>query len=109
MFNMFGMLAKSLTIAAAVLVAAITAVLATVVLQTWREHEGFLAREQRAEQELAQARIELREKELYLRRVLEDPVFFERVVREKLGYVRPDETLFLFPEEATQPIPTPPQ
>jgi cell division protein FtsB len=36
---------------------------------------------------------------MYLARLLEDPEFLERVVRERLGYARPDELLFRFSDE----------
>ncbi len=65
-------------------------------LQTYRKYENFRARELRIEQKLAQARKEFALKEAYLVRLLEDQEFLERVVRERLGYARPDELLFRF-------------
>lgn len=71
----------------------------SLILQTHREYSNFKARENRIEQKLIQARKEFEQKEAYLTRLLEDPEFMERVVRERLGYSRPDELLFRFAEE----------
>lgn len=71
-------------------------------LQTYREYKNFRARELRIETKLAQARKEFSRKEAYLTRLMEDQEFLERVVRERLGYARPDELLFRFPEEPGQ-------
>jgi cell division protein FtsB len=64
--------------------------------QTWREYETFGERHAEVEQRLAELREHREEKEAYLRAFLNDPEFVERVVRERLGYVRPDETVFRF-------------
>ncbi|MFW5873955.1 MAG: FtsB family cell division protein [Verrucomicrobiota bacterium] len=72
---------------------------AGLLLQTYREYRHFKEREARFEANLRQARKEFDQKEAYLARMLEDPEFMERVVRERLGYARPDELLFRFSEE----------
>jgi len=72
---------------------------AGVLLQTYREYAHFKEREARFEANLRQARKEFEQKEAYLARMLEDSEFLERVVRERLGYARPDELLFRFSEE----------
>lgn len=66
--------------------------------QTWREYKAFAQRHAEAENRLAEVREHREEKEAYLRAFLNDPEFVERVVRERLGYVRPDETVFRFGE-----------
>ena len=71
----------------------------SIILQTHREHSNFKARENRIELKLIQARKEFEHKEAYLTRLLEDPEFMERVVRERLGYSRPGELLFRFADE----------
>ncbi|MGJ8654111.1 MAG: FtsB family cell division protein [Opitutaceae bacterium] len=71
----------------------------SLILQTYREYKNFRAREVRIEAKLTQARKEFEQKEAYLARLLEDPEFLERVVRERLGYSRPDELLFRFSDE----------
>lgn len=68
-------------------------------LKTHREFENFKARQDRIESRLIQARNEFEEKEAYLKRLLEDPEFLERVARERLGYSRPDELLFRFSDD----------
>lgn len=69
------------------------------VLKTHREHQNFKERENRIEAKLTQARKEFDQKEAYLARLLDDPEFLERVVRERLGFARPDELLFRFSDE----------
>jgi len=71
----------------------------SLILQTYREYKNFRVREVRIEAKLTQARKEFEQKEAYLARLLEDPEFMERVVRERLGYSRPDELLFRFSDE----------
>jgi len=71
----------------------------SLILQTYREYKTFRAREVRIELKLTQARKEFEQKEAYLSQLLEDPEFLERVVRERLGYSRPDELLFRFSDE----------
>ncbi len=71
----------------------------SLMIQTYREYKNFRVRELRIEAKLTQARKEFVQKEMYLARLLEDPEFLERVVRERLGYARPDELLFRFSDE----------
>jgi len=71
----------------------------SLMVQTYREYKNFRVRELRIEAKLTQARKEFEQKEMYLARLLEDPEFLERVVRERLGYARPDELLFRFSDE----------
>jgi len=68
-------------------------------LKTHREFQNFKARQDRIEAKLIQARKEFEQKEVYLARLIDDPEFLERVVRERLGYSRPDELLFRFSDE----------
>jgi len=71
----------------------------TVLLQTYREYTHFQGVENTARVRLQELRTEQERKEEYLRLVLADSAFLERVVREKLGYVRPNETIFIFDNE----------
>ena len=66
------------------------------VLKTHREYQNFKARENRIEAKLIQVRKEFARKEAYMTRLIDDTEFLERVVRERLGYARPDELLFRF-------------
>ena len=79
---------------------AVTISFATVLLQTYREYRYLQSRESDMRAELDALRLEQQRQETYLRRMLEEPAFLERIVREKLGYVEADETIFLF-EEST--------
>ena len=50
---------------------------------------------------------DLAAKDEYLDKLLTDPVFLERVVRERLGYTRPEEWIYRFPKEEQEPSTTP--
>ena len=93
---MRGLLAKGLLGLLIVLLIAVTVSFATVLLQTYREYRHLQSRETALRVDLEEVRREQERKEEYLRLMLEDPAFLERIVREKLGYVGPDETVFLF-------------
>jgi len=70
--------------------------IAMVLMQTSREYENFKERELQYEQRLLLARKEFKAKEDYVNRILNNPESLERLVREKLGYARPDEMIFRF-------------
>ncbi len=72
----------------------------SLMVQTYREYKHFKERQARIEAKFTQARKEFEQKETYLARLLDDPEFLERVVRERLGYARPDEVLFRFSDES---------
>jgi cell division protein DivIC len=78
---------------------ALVVFLSSLIVQTYREYKNFRVRELRIEVKLTQARKEFEHKEAYLARLLDDSEFLERVVRERLGYARPDELLFRFSDE----------
>jgi len=46
---------------------------------------------------------DLAAKEEYFDKLLTDPVFLERVVRERLGYTRPEEWIYRFPKDEKDP------
>ena len=50
---------------------------------------------------------DLAAKDEYLDKLLTDPVFLERVVRERLGYTRPEEWIYRFPKEEQEPTQKP--
>ena len=60
----------------------------------------YAAKIQKIEQDLTA-------KEEYLDKLLTDPVFLERVVRERLGYTRPEEWIYRFPNEPEETNQTP--
>ncbi len=70
--------------------------------QTSEEHETFQHRENQHAQELAEAKKELKSKQLYHRRLYNDPEFLERVVRERLNYSRENERIFIFPDSIAE-------
>lgn len=70
--------------------------IAMVLMQTSREYEHFKEREYQYEQRLLLARKEFQAKEDYVNRILNNSESLERLVREKLGYTRPDEMIFRF-------------
>ncbi len=74
--------------------------LVMVLLQTWREYDHFKEREYQYEQRLLKTQTEFQSKEEYFNRILNDPEFLERIVREKLGYTRPDEMIFRFEDSS---------
>lgn len=63
---------------------------------TWREYNAFEQREAAYRERLADIRAEKAGREAYLRKLLDDPDFRDRVVRERLGYSREDEIIFRF-------------
>ena len=67
-----------------------------VLMQTSREYENFKLREAQYEKRLLLARKEFKAKEDYVNRMLNNPESIERLIREKLGYTRPDEMIFRF-------------
>ena len=50
---------------------------------------------------------DLAAKDEYLDMLLTYPIFLERVVRERLGYTRPDEYIYRFPKESQETPPNP--
>ncbi|MBC9868260.1 MAG: hypothetical protein F7O42_10355 [Opitutae bacterium] len=57
-----------------------------------KRHADYRERIQQIEQDLAA-------KDEYLDKLLTDPVFLERVVRERLGFSSPEEWIYRFPQE----------
>ena len=66
--------------------------------QTYSEYENFRSRENMQSMALEQAKKELSAKQVYHRRLYNDPEFLERVVRERLNYSRENERVFIFPD-----------
>ncbi len=87
---------KMLLVALGLVLLAVTGFLGTALYQTWRDYDAFRTREQHYRQQLAEARRIQMEREAYLNRLLNDPVFFDKVVRERLGYSRDNELIFRF-------------
>lgn len=66
--------------------------------QIQREERALEQKQQQLVQELSQVLQETQNKEEYLNRLVNDPSFRERVIREKLGHVRENETVYIFEE-----------
>lgn len=63
----------------------------------YREHQVMLEREQLLREQVAQTQQLRAMREAYLRRAMSgDREFFERIVRQQLGYVKPGEIVYRF-------------
>ena len=71
----------------------------SLMVKTNREYQHFQLRLARTEAKLNQAKKEFQQKEIYMSKLLEDPEFLERVVRDRLSYSRPDEVIFKFTKD----------
>ncbi len=65
---------------------------------TREEYNRLLRLEAASEQRLAEAQAKLAEQDKILERLRTDPVYVEKVIRQRLGYARPDEYIFRFQE-----------
>lgn len=65
---------------------------------THEEYERLRKLEAASEQRLAEAQAKLQEQEKTLERLRTDPVYVEKVIRQRLGYAKPDEYIFRFQE-----------
>lgn len=69
--------------------------------QTRREYDRLVDIERHSKQRLAEAELKLREQEKVLDRLRTDPAYVEMVIRRRLGYAKPDESVYRF--EPTTP------
>lgn len=63
----------------------------------WRSHqeyENLRTQERQVRQRLAEAEQRLKDQERILERLRTDPIYVERVIRQRLGYAKPDEYIF---------------
>ncbi len=81
------------------LLAVAMGVFAVVLVDAWREVQAMRGREQAYAAQLTQARAEIERKQKYFDRLMNDQEFFERIVRQRLGYSRPDEIIFRFEKD----------
>ena len=65
---------------------------------TREEYNRLVRLEAASEQRLAEAQAKLAEQDKILERLRTDPVYVEKVIRQRLGYARPDEYIFRFQE-----------
>lgn len=66
--------------------------------RAWVEYEAMETRQSSLREDLDKAQEQRSERDRYLRLLLEDPEFRERVARERLGYSKPGEIIFRFEE-----------
>ena len=66
--------------------------------QTRAEYERLKRMQEASEKRLGDMEQKLAEQERVLQRLRTDPAFVEKVIRRRLGYARPDEYIFRFPE-----------
>jgi cell division protein FtsB len=67
--------------------------------QTRREFEQLKLQEERTRLRLAELQTRLADQERTLQRLREDPGYVERVIRRRLMYAKPEESVFRFPTE----------
>ena len=65
-------------------------------LEARKEYVELKHTQAAAQAKLAAARTRLAEQQRILERLKTDPAFVEKVIRERLGYARPDEWVFRF-------------
>ena len=75
---------------------AVSAVFGVSLWQTRAEYLQLRAQEEASRQKLAAAEQRLHEQEQVLARLRTDPDYVERIIRQQLGYAKPDEFIFRF-------------
>lgn len=93
---MFRIVAKGLIYFLTALLVFVVIFMGTALLRTYREYNAFRQKEAELSAQLEAKQTELRERQEYLRMVLEDPSFIDKVVREKLGFAKPSEKIYRF-------------
>ncbi len=81
------------------LFAAVTLWAVTFFVQMQREITALRAQESINQRRLAEAEARLQAQEKYLEQLRHDPVLVERLIREKLGYSKPQEFVFRFEDK----------
>lgn len=66
--------------------------------QTRAEYDRLKVVQVQNQRRLAELEARLREQEVVLDRLRNDPAYVEKVIRRRLGYAKPDEFVFRFPE-----------
>ncbi|MDE3085068.1 MAG: septum formation initiator family protein [Verrucomicrobiota bacterium] len=75
---------------------AVSAVFGVSLWQARAEYERLRAQEIASRQRLAEAEHRLHDQEQILQRLRTDPDYVERIIRQRLGYAKPDEHIFRF-------------
>ena len=79
-----------------VLLGILCGVFGMVFMQTFRQYNVFRSREISYQKALEKSQENFQMRRKYLECLLSDSEFFEHVVRQRLGYSRPDELIFRF-------------
>lgn len=74
----------------------VTLAFGSLLYKTRKEHKAFLQHEAKLYIELTSLQKVLEAQESYLNKLTSDSAFYERVVRQKLGYSAPNELIFKF-------------
>jgi cell division protein FtsB len=64
--------------------------------QAQQEYNRLRAIQADSQKKLVDAELRLREQEKILDRLRTDPVYVEKIIRQRLGYAQPDEYIFRF-------------
>lgn len=80
----------------ALLFVALTVFAGLFFLRTYGEFQALQTQNVENQQQLAELEQRLADQQSTLERLRGDPAFVERVIRERLGYARPDEVVFRF-------------
>jgi len=83
----------------AVLFAGLGATGCVLFLDARAEYNRLVRIEDDNRRRLAEAEARLKEEERVLKRMQSDPEFVEKVIRQKLGYAKPDEFIFRFEDK----------
>lgn len=78
---------------------AVTLWAVTFFVQMHRDFTALRAQEALNQRRLAEAEARLQAQEKYLDQLRHDPVLVERLIREKLGYAKPEEFVFRFEDK----------
>jgi cell division protein DivIC len=93
---MFRFVAKGLIYFLTALLVFVVVFMGTALLRTYREYNAYRQKEAELSVQLEQKQTELKQRQEYLRMVLDDPDFIDRVIREKLGFAKPTEKVYHF-------------
>jgi cell division protein FtsB len=73
-------------------------------LRSWADLAAQRAREAELERETARTEADVRRLEERIRRLHDDPRTLERLARQDLGLVRPEDVVYVFPEPTPSPL-----
>jgi len=74
-------------------------VFSVILFRAYQDYRGFKIQEEKLQKDLSTLNLELEQSQSYIKRFHEDTVFFDWVVRQRLGFSDPDEIIFRFDED----------